>query len=223
MKRLVVLTVQQAPTVNSVEISGVTSVNESSTSNYTLILNCSDGSNQAITSGVSWSDNSSFASISASGVLTTDAVDSDQTITITAGYGGQSETHTVTIKNRIESTERFNNGHLAEHQFDINVAPLTLKSVAISGEGSLNENSSSGYTLTASYTDGTSQAVTGVASWSVTSSFVSIDSNGVLTAALSVASDQAVSITASYGGAERYLRGHHQRWGRYRRQVMPWR
>ena len=52
-----------------------------------------------MTNSAAWSESSSYASISSSGYFTTSAVPSDQSCTITASYGGQSDTHNVTIKN----------------------------------------------------------------------------------------------------------------------------
>ena len=170
----------EANALNSVSISGATSVNENSSSDYTLTAYYSDGSSRAVTGEASWSDNSSYASISADGVLTSYAVDSDQTITITASYGGKSDSHTVTIK-------------------DVQITP-TVTSVSINGETTVYEDSSSSYTLSVNYSDGTSQTISDGASWSVNSSYASISSGGVLTT-IAVTSDISVTITASYGGA----------------------
>ena len=174
------LSATAANALTSVSISGATSVNENSSSDYTLTAYYSDGSSRSVTGEASWSDNSSYASISAAGVLTSYAVDSDQTITITASYGGKSDTHTVTIK-------------------DVQITP-TVSSVAINGATAVYENSSSSYTLTVNYSDGTSQTISDGASWSVDSSYASISSGGVLTT-LSVTTDISVTITAGYGGA----------------------
>ena len=130
-----------------------------------------------MTGSAGWSENSGYASISSSGYLTTSAVASDQSCTITASYGGQSDTHNVTIKN----------------------VPATLNSVTITGSTQVNESSGAQYTLTANYSDGSSANVTGSASWSENRSYTSISSSGYLTAS-SVASDQSCTITASYGG-----------------------
>ena len=167
-------------TVETITISGATSVNENSTSEYTLTAYYSDGTSETITSGVSWSDDSSYASISARGLLTADAVDSDQTITITASYGGKSDSLTVTIK-------------------DLQLTS-TVTSVSIDGETTVNEDSSSSYTLSVNYSDGTSQTITDGANWSVDSSYASISNGGVLVTS-SVPADISVTITASFGGA----------------------
>ena len=79
--------------VTSVSISGPTQVNENSSANYTARAYYSDGSNQDVTSSASWSENSAYASINSSGTLTTSSVTSDKSCTITASYGGKSDTH----------------------------------------------------------------------------------------------------------------------------------
>jgi hypothetical protein len=69
----------------------------------------------------------------------------------------------------------------------------------ISGPAQVNENSGAQYTCTAYYSDGSSNTVTNIASWSENSNYASINSNGYLTSA-SVSSDQPCSLTASYSG-----------------------
>ena len=73
----------------------------------------------------------------------------------------------------------------------------TLSSLSISGNNSVNENSSTGYTATATFSDGSTQTVTGSADWTEDSPFVSINGSGVLTAS-EVSDDVAVTIQASY-------------------------
>jgi hypothetical protein len=85
-------------TLESITISGSTRVNESSTATYTCTANYSDGSNKTVTPN--WEDNSIYyAEIDSSGKLTTNSVTSDKSVTITASYGGKTDTHNVTIKN----------------------------------------------------------------------------------------------------------------------------
>ncbi|RZB38004.1 MAG: hypothetical protein SRB2_00350 [Desulfobacteraceae bacterium Eth-SRB2] len=92
-------TVTQIEGISSfVEISGPTLVNENSGEQYTLTEYWSDGSSTVVTSSASWSEDSTYASISSDGYLTTSEVTSDQSCTITASYGGMSDTHSVTIK-----------------------------------------------------------------------------------------------------------------------------
>jgi hypothetical protein len=77
--------------------------------------------------------------------------------------------------------------------------PPTLDSVAITGSTEVNESSGAQYTLTANYSDGSSQNVTSSASWSENSGYASISSNGYL-ATGSLTSDQSCSITATFEG-----------------------
>ena len=92
-------TVENPVTLSYVTISGSTQVNENSGAQYTCTAYYSDGSTSNVTSSASWSENSSYASISSSGYLTTFSVSSDQSCTITASYEGKSDTNNVTIKN----------------------------------------------------------------------------------------------------------------------------
>ena len=165
------------PTLTSVTITGSSQVNESSGAQYILTANYSDGSSSEVTGVASWSDNTSYASISSNGYLTIGSVASDQSFTITAIYEGKSDTYTVTIED----------------------VPPTLTSVTISGPAHIDENSGAQYILTANYSDGSSSEVTGVANWSDNSSYASINSSGFFIAS-SVASDQSCTMTASYEG-----------------------
>ncbi len=81
-----------------IAISGSTQVNESAGAQYTCMVYHSDGSTTVVTTSSSWSENSTYATISSSGYLTTSSVPSDQPCTITATYGGKSDIHDVTIK-----------------------------------------------------------------------------------------------------------------------------
>ena len=87
----------ETPTLNSVTISGPVQVNEGSGTQYILTANYSDGGSIDVTSLASWSDNSSFASITSYGNLIASSVVSDQSCMITASYEGRSDTHSVTI------------------------------------------------------------------------------------------------------------------------------
>jgi cysteinyl-tRNA synthetase len=82
-----------------VTINGLTQVNESSGAQFTLTAYYTDKSSKIVTSSGIWNENSSYASISSSGYLTTSSVSSNQSCTITASYGGKSDTYNVTIKN----------------------------------------------------------------------------------------------------------------------------
>jgi len=168
-------------TLTGLSVSGDDSVNESSSANYTATAFFSDRSTQTVTGSAIWSENSSYASISTSGMLTTQEVSIDQTVTVQASYtyNGVAETDTkvVTI-------------------VDVPV-PVTLTGLSISGDDSVNENSSVNYTATAFFSDGSTQTVTGSAIWSENSSYASISTSGVLTTSEALI-DQTVTVQASY-------------------------
>jgi len=90
-----------APTLTGLTINGLSSVNESSSATYSATASWSNGSTSTVTP--TWSENSAYASISTSGVLTTTAVTANQTVTITASYTSgvvtKTATKTVTIAN----------------------------------------------------------------------------------------------------------------------------
>jgi plastocyanin len=173
-----------AKTLSGISISGASSVNEGATSAYTATATWSDGSTTAVTP--TWSlSSTSYASISGSGVLTAASVTSNQTVTVNASYtsGGITKTATksVTIAN----------------------VAAALTGITISGAASVNEGGTALYSATASWSDGTTTAVS--PTWSLAgTAYAAINSVGVLTAG-SVSADQTVTVNASFtaGGATR--------------------
>lgn len=85
--------------VASLTISGPTSVNESSSADYTCTARYSDGSTLDVTNTAQWSEDSSYASINSAGHLTTSAVSQNRSARITARYGGVTATLNITIRN----------------------------------------------------------------------------------------------------------------------------
>ncbi len=81
--------------LSSVTVNGPSSVNEGGTGTYTATGTWDNGTTAAISP--TWSENSSCATIGAGGVLTASTVTSDQTVTVTATYGGMTGTKRVTI------------------------------------------------------------------------------------------------------------------------------
>jgi len=109
----------------------------------------------------------------------------------------------ATLAGTYEGNIQFNNNDADENPFNFKIklvvesAPVVLTGILISGSTNVNEGATAQYACTAYYSDGSSQTVT--PTWSENSSYTSINSSGLL-AASSVSSDQAVTITASYGG-----------------------
>ena len=90
-----ILWVDDSPILTSVSMSGASSVNENTTSNYTATATFSDGSSQDVTGTAIWSADSLYASINTSGELSASEVTSDQDITITASYTDGTVTETA--------------------------------------------------------------------------------------------------------------------------------
>jgi len=116
-----------------------------------------------------------YASISAGGVLTAATVTANQSVTVTATYGGKTGTKGVTIVN----------------------VPAVLTTVTVSGPSSVNEGGTGTYTATGTWDNGTTAAIS--PTWSVSTSYASISAGGVLTAA-TVTANQSVTVTATYSG-----------------------
>jgi hypothetical protein len=166
-------------TLESLSISGPDSVSEAITASYSTTARFSDGTSQPVTNSSNWSENSSYASITGSGVLTTSLVPSEQTVTITASYTFEGVTKTAFKVVAIEPMS------------------TTLESLSISGPDSVSEGSTASYSATARFIDGTSQPATNSSNWSENSSYASLSGSGLLTTS-SVPSNQTVTITARY-------------------------
>ena len=168
--------------LTSIAVSGPASVNEGGTGTYAATATWDNGSTTSISP--SWSENSTYATISAGGVLTASAVTSNQTVTVTASYTSGGVTRTAT------------------RSVDIVDVPAALSSIAVSGPASVNEGGTGTYTATATWSDGSTTSVT--PTWSENSSYATISAGGVLTAS-AVTSNQTVTVTASYtsGGVTR--------------------
>jgi len=174
-------------TLSSLSISGDDFVNENSSSAYTATATFSDGSTQTVTGSANWSEDSSYATINSNGVITASEVESDVTITIQASYTYEGMTKTAT---KVATIIDISESNLPPN------TPITLSSLSISGDDVVNENSHANYATTAFFSDGSTQTVSGSASWSEDSSYASIDSNGVLTTS-EVPGDVTVTIQAS--------------------------
>jgi hypothetical protein len=166
-------------TLEGLSISGPDLVSEASTARYSATARFSDGTSQPATNSSNWSEDSFYASITGSGLLTTSLVPSEQTVTITASYTFDGVTKT------------------AFKVVVIKPMSTTLESLSISGPDSVSEGSTASYSATARFSDGSSQPATNSSTWGENSSYASISGSGLLTTS-SVPSNQTVTITASY-------------------------
>ncbi|MBN2161954.1 MAG: hypothetical protein JXR25_03815 [Pontiellaceae bacterium] len=162
-----------APALSGLTITGPVSLDEGTTAAYSCSANWSDGTTSDVIPV--WSVDSSYASISDDGFLSASDVPSDQSVIISASYGGVTASNSVTVTY---------------------VAP-TLSGISISGPISLDEGTTAGFSCSASWSDGVVAEV--VAVWSEDSPYASISGDGVLSAS-DVTSDQSVTVVAAYGG-----------------------
>ncbi len=173
----VFLLLLQEPQVSSLTITGAQLVGETQWAEYRCTANYIDGTFEDVTHSVSWSENSQYASVNSNGFLTTSNVPSDQTITITASYGGKTANYNVVIKN----------------------VTAYVSSLTISGPTQVSESTGAQYTCTANYSDGSTANVTSSALWNVfPQDYANIGATGYLTTS-AVSSDQTCSISATYG------------------------
>ena len=84
-----------AAVLTGVAVSGPSSVNEGGTGTYAATGTWDNGTTAAITP--TWSENSTYATITTGGVMTASTVTANQPVTVTAAYGGRTGTIGVTI------------------------------------------------------------------------------------------------------------------------------
>jgi hypothetical protein len=95
-KTVTITNVPAPVTLSSLSISGADSINEGGSAAYTATALLSNGSSQTVTSSASWSENSAYANINSSGLLTASQVSGDQTVTVQASYTYSGTTRTAT-------------------------------------------------------------------------------------------------------------------------------
>lgn len=161
-------------------ISGPDEANEGTSANYTCIAYFDDGSSVDVTSSASWSENSSYASITSGGLLSVLDLSSDSNCTISASYSYNGVTR------------------YASKQIDINnIDHKQLVRIEITGPTRVNENTSADLTCHAYFDDGSSSIVTSSATWSEDTSYATITTNGRLSVD-SLTSSKTCVISASY-------------------------
>ena len=110
---------------------------------------------------------------------------------------GLSDTKTSYLVLTAYDSEDNESGFSNEVSYQPPAAIPTLSSLSISGSDFVSENNSAGFVATAIFSDGTTQTVTGNATWSENSVYAGINSSGVLIAS-EVTEDTTVTIQARY-------------------------
>jgi hypothetical protein len=109
MTNVAVTVVKIEKALSLITISGASSIDENTSSQYTCTASYSDGSTANVSIPTTWAENSSYAIISSAGLLTATSVTSDQNITIIANYTYDGitkfDTHAVTIEDAPDTYE----------------------------------------------------------------------------------------------------------------------
>lgn len=162
-------------TLVSLSVQGATSLRVGDTTPWQAVAQFSDGSQRTVTANSNWTSSSpGVAAVNSGGVVT--GVTTGQA-TIQAAYDGQSASGVITI---VSSA----------------VVPPTVSSLSVEGNTSIRIGESSPLQAIARMSDGSSQTVTALATWSSDSPAIASVSVGTV---LGVAAGQ-VPIRASYGG-----------------------
>lgn len=163
----------------SIEINGPASVDENKTGSYTATVTYTDNTTAVKTTTSTWSV-SGVGSITAGGVYSAPEVSANTSVTIKVSYSEAG----VTVTD--------------DQPITVNNVALVPQSVKINGATTVQEKTSSSYTATVTYTNGTTATRTSNGTWGVSSAAVgTITSGGVFTAN-DVSADTASAITFSY-------------------------
>ena len=84
------------PTLSSLSISGSNYVSENHSAGFVATATFGDDTTETVTGNAAWSENSMYANINSSGMLTTSEVTEDTTVTIQASYSTGGVTKTAT-------------------------------------------------------------------------------------------------------------------------------
>ncbi len=165
-------------TVEAIFITvGGNNIDENSSQNYDCEAFMSNGS--IIEIQPTWSENSSYATVNSSGVVTTSSVSGDKVFTLTASFAGITDTKSITIN-------------------DVSSPPPTVEDIFITvGGNNIDENSSQNYDCEAFMSDGSIIEIQ--PTWSENSSYATVNSSGVVTTS-SVSGDKVFTLTASFAG-----------------------
>jgi outer membrane protein assembly factor BamB/formylglycine-generating enzyme required for sulfatase activity len=171
-------------TLSSLTIEGPATIDEGSSAQYTATARFTDGSSRDVTDSCSWSENSSYATVSSHGLLVASNVPSDATVTLSAEYttGGvtRTDTHRITILDEAGQP-----------------TPETLQ---ILGPSQIPESSTASYLAEATFDDSSTADVSTAAQWSEISPHASVDGSGTVTTG-QIASDQTFELRATYTAA----------------------
>ena len=167
-----------APDVMSISVSpNPVNIRRGDTSQLTTTASLSDGTNQNVTSTVSYSSaNTSIATVSSGGLVTGKAVG---TTTVTATYSGKSKQVTVNVR--------------APDVTSISVSPNPVN---------IRRGDTRQLAVTALLSDGTSETVTGEASYSSGSTTVATVSTGGLVTGKAIGT---TIVTATYSGKSKQV------------------
>ncbi|MBR4900426.1 MAG: hypothetical protein IKZ46_05755 [Victivallales bacterium] len=164
-------------TLVELSIAGDGIIPSGSAVSYTCTATWSDGEQSNVTP--TWSlSSTNYASVDADGKVTNrNTTDEDQTLMLTASYrfGDATKTasKTITLTNR------------------------TLVSISIAGNDTIPSGGVATYVCTATWSDGATSAAT--AAWSIEpAAYASVDASGRVTNRNTTATDQTVTLTASY-------------------------
>jgi hypothetical protein len=172
------ITVTASPPPTSLTLSGPTSLQNAGTATATATALYKDGTTRSVTP--SWtSDNTTAATVSATGVITAGTVSADTVVTLTASLTESGVTVSATLRVTIAA------------------ARATLTSLRVSGASSMQSGGQLLLATSAIYSDGSSRPAAGVSYTLSNPALGTVNNRNILSVA-TVTSDTALTVTASY-------------------------
>ncbi len=170
------------------DISGPSYADEDTTASFSCTAHYSNGDAQVVTSDSTWVCGCSYAEFTADGQLEVKSLSSDKSCTISATYTDSTGTATDSVVVLLRNAE----------------SPKYLERIEIDGLSQINENTSEQFECIAYFSNGSSEPITGSATWGESCPWTDINGSGLLTVG-EQPYDRQCEITASYsyGGAQR--------------------
>ncbi|AQT28632.1 putative T1SS secreted agglutinin RTX [Erwinia phage vB_EamM_Yoloswag] len=142
-KPITIIHATVAPVLSKLEIQGANSIQENNSANYTFLATYSDGTTKTVNPLTFTVDLAQFATI-VNKTVTAGSVEQDTKVVLSASYTDNGITKTATLDVNILNV----------------IVVVDLASIKIIGSNSVNQNTTSNYTVLATYTDGSTKTVT---------------------------------------------------------------
>lgn len=181
VKPVTILHATVAPTLSKLEIQGANTIQEGKSANYTFLATYSDGTTKTVNPLTFTVDLAQFATI-VNKTVTAGQVEKDQQVVLSASYAEGGITKTADLNVTILNV----------------IVQVDLASIKIVGANTVAQNTTSNYTVLATYTDGHTATVTPNEFKLTAANQYASFADGTLTVGAINVATSSVTITATY-------------------------